>query len=1012
MHNGMLFLLCLCAGLAALATAPAAADYVIAPAGGDITGAQLSAALAAGNVDLRANVGDILVNDAVSWSTHKLTLTAANHVSVNRTMTASGTAALTLSVGGRINMGLRRDGFAGRLDFTGAPGLNRYIVNDQVYTLIYDAAALQAINISAPGMSYALAKDVDLGGIANFIPLGSVSTAFSGRFDGLGHEVRHLTISGNADYVGLFGRVASGGVVRNLGVSGMVKGANRVGGLAGQTDAGASLSNVYARVAVSGSDNPYPVNNVAIGNTFLGGLIGYNIGAVDNAWASGNVSGGHAWNVELTGFFGGLAGANNGSLRHVWASGAVQGRVTDSYRYDDVGGLVGYNDAVIEHAYASGSVAGNVNVGGLLGRQLTAPLSKVYATGRVSGYNNTGGLVGYCDGVTVSDVYASGEVVGVILYAGGVIGFNRCALKHAFATGGVYGPAYNGGVVGTNSGTGTLESNFWNIEAINVYYGVGDNQTITDARAAALPLENLKQRHTFFDAGWDIADAGGSGNVWRIYEGNSLPLLRDYLAPLTLTADSAVPVVYDGATHTGPGTWTAIPADYDISQVLGTGAVAGSYIHAGTHALALYGLYSTQSGYDIASVPGTLTIRPAPLTVTPTGGQHKTYGTDDPPAGFAYSYHGAIGGDAAGLAGNLGRAAGETVGSHAFALGSLRAGNSDYVAVFGTDTAALEITPATATVLPDSGQFKAQGSADPSLTYAVSGLLDAAAPRYWNVAGSYGTAAAITDTAVSGALARVAGESAGEYDFTLGSLDAGSNYALAVATNAPTFTIYAPPTLTALAPAFGPATGATAVTLTGTDFVSGATTVTFGANAATSVTVTSATSLVATAPPGAAGMVEVTVTTPGGTGETSAAGRYTYRTDLLLSAGITGGDGFAAYGSVVHYDIVIGNSGSQDAGDIVVVATVPEPLDAAQASWVCLDADTGACRPQGSGALHDIARVPVQGSVRYRLAAPVRIDATGDAVHASVSATGPYDDQTASASSSSVLVLFRDGMEE
>ena len=59
------------------------------------------------------------------------------------------------------------------------------------------------------------------------------------------------------------------------------------------------------------------------------------------------------------------------------------------------------------------------------------------------------------------------------------------------------------------------------------------------------------------------------------------------------------------------------------------------------------------------------------------------------------------------------------------------------------------------------------------------------------------------------------------------------------------------------------------MTITGTDFT-GATAVKFGTTAATGFTVNSATSITATAPAGAAGTVDVTVTTPGGTSATSA----------------------------------------------------------------------------------------------------------------------------------------------
>ncbi|WP_218018957.1 IPT/TIG domain-containing protein [Nocardia gamkensis] len=67
-----------------------------------------------------------------------------------------------------------------------------------------------------------------------------------------------------------------------------------------------------------------------------------------------------------------------------------------------------------------------------------------------------------------------------------------------------------------------------------------------------------------------------------------------------------------------------------------------------------------------------------------------------------------------------------------------------------------------------------------------------------------------------------------------------------------------------MSPNQGPSSGANTVTLTGTN-LTGATAVTFGATAATSFTIVSATQITAVVPPGVAGAVNVTVTTPGGT---------------------------------------------------------------------------------------------------------------------------------------------------
>lgn len=86
-----------------------------------------------------------------------------------------------------------------------------------------------------------------------------------------------------------------------------------------------------------------------------------------------------------------------------------------------------------------------------------------------------------------------------------------------------------------------------------------------------------------------------------------------------------------------------------------------------------------------------------------------------------------------------------------------------------------------------------------------------------------------------------------------------------------------PPTITSLSPMSG-AAGAT-VTITGTNFVSGAT-VSFGGTAGTGVTVVSSTQITCTAPSHANGAVSVTVTTSAGT---SSAATFTYATAGTVS---------------------------------------------------------------------------------------------------------------------------------
>lgn len=86
-----------------------------------------------------------------------------------------------------------------------------------------------------------------------------------------------------------------------------------------------------------------------------------------------------------------------------------------------------------------------------------------------------------------------------------------------------------------------------------------------------------------------------------------------------------------------------------------------------------------------------------------------------------------------------------------------------------------------------------------------------------------------------------------------------------------TYTV--PPTVTSCSPSSGTTAGGTEVTITGTDFT-GATGVTFGGAAATSVVVVNATTITCATPVGTAGAKDVTVTTAAGTG--TLVGGFTY----------------------------------------------------------------------------------------------------------------------------------------
>src|SRR5690606_36685976 len=112
--------------------------------------------------------------------------------------------------------------------------------------------------------------------------------------------------------------------------------------------------------------------------------------------------------------------------------------------------------------------------------------------------------------------------------------------------------------------------------------GIGDGKTGAELRQAA----------TF--AGCDMASTGGTSRIWRIYEGNSMPLLRSFLAPLALA--SSRNEVYKGTGWSNP----AIPTAGARPGTAASGRNVGTYRR-----------FSNQLGYHISG--GELLITPRAL---------------------------------------------------------------------------------------------------------------------------------------------------------------------------------------------------------------------------------------------------------------------------------------------------------------------------------------------------------------------------------------------------------------
>ncbi len=126
-----------------------------------------------------------------------------------------------------------------------------------------------------------------------------------------------------------------------------------------------------------------------------------------------------------------------------------------------------------------------------------------------------------------------------------------------------------------------------------------------------------------------------------------------------------------------------------------------------------------------------------------------------------------------------------------------------------------------------------------------------------------------------------------------------------------------PPTVTGISPSSGSANGGTAVTITGTGFLSGAS-VTLGGTAATGVTVVSSTSITATTPSHAVGPVDVVVTNKNGQSGTLAEG-YTYKSASSAIAFVQVNSGPGTI-QPLNSSVAVAYLNAQTAGNLNVVA--------------------------------------------------------------------------------------------
>lgn len=402
-------------------------------------------------------------------------------------------------------------------------------------------------------------------------------------------------VTAKANYAGgLIGAANDGaqGIIKNSYARGNVKGAYNVGGLMGYNEK--TISNSYAEIGT-----------VTATGDYAGGLVGVNYGRIEGSTALQNVSGNY--NV------GGIAGYNG-------ATGAIIGSkaINSVSGYSGVGGLVGLNDGgSVSQSYFVGSVIGASDAtGGIAGYNSNGgKISETYSDGSVKGVNHTGGLVGYnINSASVSNSYSLASVTGD-LAVGGLVGNNdNAAITNSYSTGFVAANGLSGGLVGLNQNGATISGSFWNTDTSGYAWASGGGAV---AGTTGLSSSDMKNMSNYQSASWSIDDAGGTSNIWRIYDGQTNPLLRVFMSKYTLNPTTSK--TYDGVTFAPTEVLGSGSADQN--KLVYTGDLAA--VNTGSYSLSTY---SNQNGYDLVGQRNaSFNITPKKLAVTGTVVADKTY---------------------------------------------------------------------------------------------------------------------------------------------------------------------------------------------------------------------------------------------------------------------------------------------------------------------------------------------------------------------------------------------------
>jgi hypothetical protein len=680
------------------------------------------------------------------------------------------------------------------LDFTNTwwmkEGFTRPMLRSEARSYVMNSHQLQLMNLNPAG-TYVLGRDLNLtldliDNLAyyrniwsgqGFASIGDTSTPFTGSFDGMGRTINSLVIdTPSANAVGLFGTV-NGGSISNLTLTagsvrgnldvglliglnnggdisqahstGTSTGSSRVGGLIGRAIGSSDVSDSSAKGVVNSSGSRagglIGENNSALssinrsfstntvnGTTQVGGLVGYLVGDIYDAYARGN--------VNSTSEAGGLIGRiDGGTVSRVYSRGRVSGT-------SSLGGLVGVRNGTTNFSHAYWELESSYQASSPAGTSFTYSIKTRHSTYAGFDFVDVWGIsvnLSYEDTYPELRSLTSGQYLQTPLFVRANPGTS------------IYGetPGIGYGLFYRPDGTGQSVTGL-TITGTPTWTGAPTN--LSPAGSYSISYNN------------GLSITSGSGYYAVLSENPASWLVT--ARPVTLTASSASKTY----GNLDPSfAYLVQPTSAGVGLINGDSA-SGSLGRApgesvGTYAINQGSLSVTNaSNYAITLAPGTLTIGQRVITLAAASAS-KTYGDIDPVLGASITAGSlasvTVSDSLTDVTGALSRVSGESVGNYAISLGS------------GTKASNYAITyvPANLSIgrraisLGANAASKIYGSPDPVLSVSI-------------MSGSLGSAT-VTDTLsdVTGVLSRTAGNSAGQYAISLGAGTKASNYLISYA---------------------------------------------------------------------------------------------------------------------------------------------------------------------------------------------------------------------------------------